>query len=79
MDKFWTSGRDDYGRSQHILHASESTAAHGRTVGAVVRLPRVAIEAGMLPYLSNDWAIRGAAAVQYHRTLAEAKARLEAI
>lgn len=67
----WLRYRDDYGRSAHRLQRPDHTV-----VGVVVKLPHV--QNPLRAYLSNDWTIRGDAAVQYHRTLADAKARIEA-
>lgn len=72
----WTTDKDQYGRTRHSLHVAN---AMGRVVGVVVKLPETATEAGMLPYLSNDWGTRGAEAVRYHDTLAAAKMRIEAL
>lgn len=75
----WSTSKDKYGRTVHHLHQDGDGVVHGRTVGAVVKLPKVAVEAGMLPYLSNDWGTRGSQAVEYHTSLAEAKARIESL
>lgn len=61
--------RDRYGRTIHELSG-------GR--GVVVRLPKVAIENGKLPYLINAWGQGpdGLGLVSYANTLKEAKTRL---
>ena len=71
----FTRERDSYGRSCHRV----SNSPENRTLGMIVRLPKAAIAAHPErgSYLSNDWSIMNNpdAAVRYHRTLAEAKAR----
>lgn len=61
--------RDKYGRTVHELSGAR---------GVVVRLPKVAIERGSLPYLINAWGQGpdGRGLVSYANTLKEAKARL---
>ena len=75
----WSKSTDKYGRPVHHLFQDGDGVVHGRTIGAVVKLPKVAVEAGMLPYLSNDWGQRGSVAVEYHTSLEAAKARIEAL
>lgn len=70
----WHRGRDKYGRAEHRLTSG------GRTVGVVVRMPKAYIaKHPERVYLSNDWTdiIRGDHNVAYHRTLKDAKARIE--
>lgn len=73
----FTPERDKYGRSTHVARDARTY----RSVGVVVRLPKVAIEAGQLPYLVNHWNVpvadgSGQTKVTTHRTLADAKASL---
>lgn len=65
----WTTSRDKYGRT--VYTASRG----GRIIGVVVRLPKTASAA----FLSNDWSVRGEAAVRYHDTKAAGIARIEAL
>lgn len=80
-DKYgrWTRERDKYGRSCHRL----TDVTDGRSIGMVVRLPKSWIAKHPdQRYLSNDWTLADRnpdKTVRYHRTLPEAKARLEAI
>lgn len=77
----WSTSKDKYGRTVHHLHQDGDGQVHGRTIGAVVKLPKVYVEAHPdQPYLSNDWGIRDTdKSVRYHQTLAQAKARIEAL
>ena len=80
----WSTSKDKYGRTVHHLYQDGDGQVHGQTLGAVVKLPKVAVEARMLPYLSNDWTAiaKGAkpgTTVEYHTTLGQAKARIEAL
>jgi len=85
MNLYWLRERDKYGRSTHrLVVTGDPTRAHQRgTIGVVVRLPRTWSDTHGTKYLSNDWTAydRGDTAnnVNYHYTLAEGKARLEAI
>jgi hypothetical protein len=67
--------RDSYGRSCHRV----SNSPENRTLGYIVRIPKLAIERNPErgSYFTNDWRIvnNPGEAVRYHRTLAEAKAR----
>jgi hypothetical protein len=74
---FGTKGRDKYGRS--IVTFELMGPGTRKAIGAVVRLPKVAIEAGQLPYLSNDWTTAHIGDVKHHRTRREALARMESV
>lgn len=72
----FTPERDKYGRSCHRL----SSYPTYRTLGYVVRLPKLAWEScGGNKYLVNDWTANDRnQAVSYHPTLKAAKAALVA-
>ena len=75
----FTAERDRYGRSTHALREYPRY----RTLGYVVRLPKVSIAAGRYgdaKYFVNNWldTRRPDQKVTYHRTLAQAKAALVA-
>lgn len=77
----WMKSRDKYGRTNYTLNRWDDAPRRG-AVGVVVRLPKAAVEHYHrgTPYLVNAWGRGddGRGLVTYARTLAEAKARLEA-
>lgn len=75
---FGTKGRDKYGRSvvEFAIYGPGNTY---RRVGVVVRLPKVAIQAGHAPYFSNDFTTEVRGDVRDHNTRREALARIEAV